>query len=268
MKRFRMFVSGLLLLAGSMLSGIASAQQMSALDTIVARGKILIGVDVGAPPFGYQDANMQPTGAEVETARLFAKDLGVKLEIVPTTSANRIPYLLTNKVDLVMSTFSILPERAKTVAFSTPYGAINSVIFAAHDTKITSAADLAGKKVGVARGTGNETSLVKIAPPGTEIVRFDDEAGALAALASGQVDAYASGDTIARSLNERFPDRHFETKFVLMSAYYAAGLRYGEPDLLHWLDTAIFFHLHNGDIGRIYQKFVGVKLSPIPNSLN
>ena len=249
-------------LAGA--GGAAWAQQPSALDTIIKRGKLLVGADIGAPPFGFQDNNMQPTGADVETARLLANDLGVQLEIVPTTSANRVSYLLTNRVDLVLSTFSILPERAKTITFSTPYGAINSVIFAAHDLKIASAADLAGKKVGVARGTGNETSLVKIAPPGTEIVRFDDEASALSALASGQVDAYSTGDTIAASLNSRFPDRHFETKFILMSAYYSVGLRHGEPDLLQWVNTCIFFHRENGDLARIYEKFVGTKLSPLP----
>jgi polar amino acid transport system substrate-binding protein len=258
-------LAALVLALGFCLYGAGAAQAQNALDTIIKRGKLVVGVDLGAPPFGFQNDKMEATGADVETARLLAKDLGVQIELVPTTSANRIPYLLTDRVDVVLSTFSILPERAKTIAFSTPYGAINSVIFAAHDVKISSAADLAGKKVGVARGTGNETSMVKIAPPGTQILRFDDEASALSALASGQVDAYASGDTIARSLETRFPDKHFETKFVLMSAFYSVGLRHGEPDLQHWLDTCIFFHLQNGDLARIYENFVGVKLSPIPS---
>ncbi|HYZ63247.1 MAG TPA: transporter substrate-binding domain-containing protein, partial [Acetobacteraceae bacterium] len=159
----RLFMALGVLVGMAAASGVF-AQQVSALDAIIKRGKLLVGVDVGAPPFGFTDDKMQPTGADVETARLLANDLGVSLEVVPTTSANRIPYLLTNRVDLVMATFSILPERAKTIAFSTPYGAINSVIFAPQSTKIAGAADLAGKKVGVARGTGNETSLVKLAP--------------------------------------------------------------------------------------------------------
>ena len=242
----------------------AFAQQGSALDAIVKRGKLLVGVDIGAPPFGFTDDKMQPTGADVETARMLAKDLGVELEVVPTTSANRIPYLLTSRVDLVMATFSILPERAKTIAFSTPYGAINSVVFAPQSVKISAASDLAGKKVGVARGTGNETSLVKLAPSGTQIIRFDDEASALSALATGQVDAYATGDTIAQSLNSRFPDKHFETKFIMQSAFYSVGLRHGDPDLQHWVDTCIFFHRQNGDLARIYEKFIGTKLIDLP----
>jgi polar amino acid transport system substrate-binding protein len=260
----RLLSMALFVLVGMAAAGSALAQQGSTLDAIIKRGKLLVGIDVGAPPFGFTDDQMQPSGADVETARLLASDLGVTLEVVPTTSANRIPYLLTSRVDLVMATFSILPERAKTVAFSTPYGAINSVIFAPQSVKITGPADLVGKKVGVARGTGNETSLARLAPQGTQIVRFDDEAGALTALATGQVDAYATGDTIAQSLNTRFPDKHFETKFIIQSAFYSVGLRHGDPDLQHWVDTCIFFHRQNGDLARIYQKFVGVKLTDLP----
>ena len=53
---------------------------------------------------------------------LLAKDLGVELEIVPVTSSNRIPYVVTRRADLVISSLSILTERAKSIAFSTPYG--------------------------------------------------------------------------------------------------------------------------------------------------
>lgn len=242
----------------------ASAQPAGKLNSVISRGKLVVGTDTGAPPFGFLDKNMHPTGADVETARLLANDLKLPVEFVATTSANRVPYLLTNRVDIVMSTFSILPERAKTVAFSTPYGAINSVIFAPADVKIKTPADLAGKKISVARGTGNETSLEKIAPPTAQIVRFDDEAGALTALATGQVDAYATGDTIAATLAHRFPSKHFETKFIMQSAFYSAGLRYGEPDFLHWINTCIFFHRENGNLAAIYEKFVGAPLRPLP----
>ncbi len=257
------YLKGLVVAAIMSFASIAPAGA-NQLDEIITRGKVLVGIDVGAPPFGYLDTKRNPTGADVETARLLAGALGVELEIVPITSANRIPYLQTKRVDLVMSTFSILPERARSVAFSTPYGSINSVIFAAGDVKISAPGDLSGKRVGVARGTGNETALVGMAPEGTEIVRFDDEASALAALAASQVDAYASADTIAASLIPRFPERNFEVKFIIRSAYYSVGLRRGEPDLLNWINTFIFYHRENGDLARLYKEHVGATLAPLP----
>jgi polar amino acid transport system substrate-binding protein len=212
--------------------------------------EVIIGIDLGAPPFSFLDDKKEATGSDVETARMLAKDLGVTLEITPITSANRIPYLLTNRVDLVMSTFSILPERAKSITFSTPYGVNNSVIFAPQEVTIKTAADLAGKSVGVARGTGNETFLAKIAPSGMKIICFNDEASAQAALAAGQVDAYASDETIAKALNSGFPEKKFETKFFLESSgdFYSIGLKHGDPDLLRWVNTFLFYHRENGDL--------------------
>ena len=77
--------------------------------------------------FGTVDAQMQPTGSDVEAARLLAAHLGVPLEIVPATGPSRIPLLLTGKVDAVMSSFSITEERKKVVAFSLPYGIIQII---------------------------------------------------------------------------------------------------------------------------------------------
>lgn len=250
-----------LLMAAAVGTTAASAQ---ALDEIIKRGKIRVAIDISAPPFGIQNDKMQPDGADVETAQLLAKDLGVELEVVPVTSANRIPYLQTKRADLTMSTFSITPERAKAVEFSRPYGTINAVIFAPKSVQITEAKDLTGKKIGVARGTTNETDLVAIAPQGSQVIRFDDEASAMAALATGQVDAYSSSEIIARSMIPRYPDKQFESKFLLRRSYYSVATRRGENDLRQWVNTFILFRQNSGDLGRIYKKWVGVDLPELP----
>lgn len=242
----------------------ATGARADLLDDIIKRGKILVAIDISAPPFGIQNEKMQPDGSDVETARLLAKDLGVELEVVPTTSANRIAYLQSKRVDVTMSSFSVTPERAKAVSFSFPYGAINAVIFAPKSVAITGPKDLAGKKIGVTRGTTNETDLVAIAPPDAQIIRFDDEASTMSALASGQVDAYSAGEPLARSLIPRYPDKNFESKFVMRSSFYAAAVRRDEPGLLQWINTFMWFHKNNGDLGRIYQKWLGVPLPDLP----
>ncbi|MBI3711303.1 MAG: transporter substrate-binding domain-containing protein [Proteobacteria bacterium] len=239
----------------------AAAQQ---LDAILKRGKIMVGIDLAVPPFGLQDEKQQPAGSEVETAQLLAKDLGVELEIVQTTAANRIPYLVTNRVDLILATFAISPERAKSVWFSTPYGATGSVLLAPRAANIKTYADLAGKKVSVARGSFTEQSLVREAPQGTQIVRFDDDAAATTAMMTGQVDAYGTAVPIAGTLIKRYPEKQFEIKFTMLTAWYSIGLRRGDADLLQWINTFVFFHLQNGDLGRIYEKWIGNKLPPVP----
>ena len=102
----------------------ASADQLQ--DILAAKKRVAI--DLGVPPYGMKDAALKSTGSDVETARLLAQDLGVELEIVPTTGANRVPFLQTNKADIVISSMSITPERQKVVDFSVPYAAILAVV--------------------------------------------------------------------------------------------------------------------------------------------
>ena len=81
-------------------------------DEIKARGKLIVGVLTDYPPFGGTDAEQKPAGYDADVAALMAKKLGVSLELVPVTGPNRIPYLLTNKVDLLIATFGITSGQA------------------------------------------------------------------------------------------------------------------------------------------------------------
>src|SRR5205814_4462768 len=121
------------LLQGAALAALASTLLCSTgsadvLDEVKQAKKIRIAIDLGLPPYGMTDAQMQPTGSDVETARLLAKDFGWELEHVPITGASRIPALQTGKADIVISTLSITPERAKVIDFSVPYPPLRTVI--------------------------------------------------------------------------------------------------------------------------------------------
>lgn len=239
----------------------------STLDTILKRGKVLIGMDMSAPPFAYTDEKQQPAGSEVETARMIAKDLGVELEIVPTAAANRVPYLVTGRVDMMMGAFSIFPDRAKSIWFSSPYGSVTSVILAPAKTTITKYEDLIGKKVSVSRGTYTEQVLMAALPKGAEVVRFEDDSQAMAAMASGQVDAYGVGNVPGSGLIKRFPERDYEIKINIPPRnWYSVGVRKGDADLLQWLNTFVFFHRENGDLKKVYETVIGDKL-PTPPTL-
>ena len=116
------------------------------LDDIKKAGKIRIAIDLAIPPFGMTDDKMQPTGSDVDLARLLAKDMGVELEIVTTTGPTRIPMLQTNKADIVVSTLSITPDRAKVIDFTIPYADHPSVVGALKSVQIKEMADLDGRR--------------------------------------------------------------------------------------------------------------------------
>ena len=161
-----------LALAAAVVAPLAHADL---LDDIRAAKKVRIAIDLGVPPYGMTDAQMKATGSDVETARLLTKDLGVELEIVQTTGANRIPFLQTGKADIVVSSLSVTPEREKVIDFSVPYAQILSVIAGPKASTIKGFEDLAGKRVASTRGTTNDKLATESAKD-AQIVRYDDDA--------------------------------------------------------------------------------------------
>ncbi len=243
---------------------LVNTASAASLDEIISRGKLLVGIDVNSPPYGFQNEKQEFDGSEVETARMLAKDLGVELEIVPTTVANRVPYLTTNRVDAVMASFAITPERAKSVWFSTPYGTTGSIIVGPKSVEMKDYADMSGKKIATTRGSAAEIALGARTADSFELVRFDDDSAATAALISGQVDALVTTPAIAQTIFKRFPDREYQEKFSVLKFWYGVGIPRGNQDLLQWLNTDLMFNIQNGNISKINEKWMGSPLTNIP----
>ncbi len=91
---------------------------------------------------------MQPQGPDVDIARLIASKIGVKAELIPTTTANRIPYLQTHRADLVISTLGKNPEREKVIDFAMAYSPFFIAVFGPKTTVAAYPAALAGKSIG------------------------------------------------------------------------------------------------------------------------
>ena len=234
------------------------------LDRIIKDKKIRITAEVTSPPFGILDKNNQPDGSEIATARQLAKDLGVELELVQVTSPQRIPALLAGRADVAISSLSITFDRAKTVMFASPHGALSIVIAGPKKTQIQSAADMAGKKIGITRATLEEATVPGIAPPGTNIVFFDDIAATLQAMISGQVDAAGMSAFAGKSVADRNPNAQIENKFTVRTAFYAAAVRPGDFDLLQFINTWVFLNKQNGVLAGIYKKYTEVALVDLP----
>ncbi|MBI3709888.1 MAG: transporter substrate-binding domain-containing protein [Proteobacteria bacterium] len=251
--------------AACLLLGLGIGQaDAQVLDRIMKEKKIRITAQVDSAPFGILDKNNKPTGSEIETARQIAKDLGVELELVQVSGPQRIPALLSDRADLAISSLSITTDRAKTVWFASPHGALSIVIGGAKSVNIKSAADLAGKKIGMTRATLEEQEVPKIAPPGTNIVFFDEHAATQQALLTGQIDAIGCAAFLINDLAKKAPDKGIETKFTVATAFYAVAVKPGNYDLLQWVNTWVFVNKLNGVLAKIYEQNTGVKLVDLP----
>jgi polar amino acid transport system substrate-binding protein len=255
----------LLTAAALLTSGLGSTgADAQTLDRILREKKIRITAEVTSPPFGILDANGQPDGSEIATARQLAKDLGVELELVQVKAPDRIPALLSGRADVAISSLSITIDRAKTVAFANPHGALSIVITAPKSVGIRGPADLAGKKIGITRATLEEATVPRSAPAGANIVFFDDIAVTIQALVSGQIDAAGMSAFAAKSVRDRNPRADLEDKYTVTTAFYAAAVRPADQDLRQFLNTWVFVNSRNGVLAQIYEKHTGVKLVDLP----
>jgi polar amino acid transport system substrate-binding protein len=214
---------------------------------------------VDFPPYGTTNAQNQPDGYDADVARLLGKEWGVKVNLVPVTGPNRIPFLLTGKVDMLIASLAITPERAKQVQFSKPYSAATIVLYAPKKDNIKGPADIKSLRIGVARASTQDIALTAIAPQGTEIRRFDDDASAMQALISGQVDAIGCSTTVAAQINKREPGK-YEPKFVLKQQEMAIAIRPGQPELLKDVNAFVEKNTKDGELNKLYHKWLDTDL--------
>ena len=246
------------------LASAPPAKAETTLEKILKEKKLRVTAEVTSPPFGVLDPNGQPDGSEIATARQLAKDLGVDIEFVQVTGPQRIPALLSGRADVAISSLSITADRAKTVAFANPHGALSIVIAAPADQAIKSPAELAGKRVGLTRATLEEAEVPKVAPKDAKLVFYDDIAATIQALLSGQIDAAGMSAFAAKSVADRNPDRHIEAKFTVKTAFYAPAVRQSDQEWLRFLNTWVFLRKQDGTLAQIYEKYTGVKLVDLP----
>jgi polar amino acid transport system substrate-binding protein len=256
-------LGGLLGLAGAAMLAPGAARAATP-DEIKKRGRIMVGILTDYPPYGGTDSNQNPAGYDADVANLLAKALGVELQLVPLTGPNRIPFLLTNKVDMLVATFGITEERSKQVLFSNPYSAFTTYILAPKSLAIKSPEDLKGIRVGVARASTQDVAVVAIAPKEIRMMRFDDDATTTQSLISGQTQAIGASSTVLAQLTSGYPNLQIEPKFILRAQANGLAFRKQDEALRDWSNTFIKSIVDNGELGKIHQRWFNAPMDPLP----
>lgn len=242
----------------------AGAHAQSALDDVLARKTINIAIPTDFPPYGFVGTDLAPRGLDIDMAQLIASKLGVKVELVPVTSANRIAYLQTKKVDLVISTLGKNPERERVIDFTAAYSPFFQAVFAAKSLAVKGPADLNGKTVAVTRGAIEDIELSKVAPSGADIKRFEDNNATVSAFVAGQVQVIATGASVAGNMMARNPQLGTEYKFVLKDSPNFIGVAKGEDKLRTKVNEIIAAAKASGDLDRMAVKWLGRPAGDLP----
>lgn len=249
-----------------LLAATATSALADRLDDVKKAGVLRVAAFDSNPPFGFLDAKTrQLSGLDVDVALHIAKKIGVKLELVPTNPANRIPLLVSGKADLVAANFTVTPDRAKQVDFSLPYFASGQQFIARKGT-LQKPAQLAGIRVGADKGTTQEITL-RDKYPATKVVSYDDTPLAFAALRNGNVHAITQDGSKLAALLANAPDKDkYElAPFTLTREYQAIGLPKGEARLVKVVNEVLLQLEQTGDAQKIHDRWFGPSTkAPLP----
>jgi polar amino acid transport system substrate-binding protein len=208
------------------------------------KGKVVVGVDCGAPPFTYKDPSGKIIGAEVDIARKIAElsfGPGSEPELTCVEPASRIPYLSTKKVDIVIAQLSITPDRLKVIGISKPYFASSVGFLVKKGNEFTKLSALEGKTV----STSLSAPYIQMFKDGCNVnwnaLPLATTAQSITALETGRTDAYISDITRSYATYTNNPNIALSGPDLRAMTGQATGIgfRKDEAETGKWIDAAI-----------------------------
>lgn len=242
-----------------------SADADAAVANIRARGRLIVGLDIGSNLFSFRDPiSGEIVGFDVDIAGEVARDIfgnPAQVEYRILSSDERITALQKGEVDAVVKTMTITCERRKEVNFSTVYLDASQRILAPRDSPITKPADLSGKRVCVAKGTTSLHRIREIAPPPivVEVVNWAD---CLVTLQQRQVDAVSTDDSILAGLVSQDPYLHIVGP-NMGTQPYGIGVQLDNTGLVKFVNGTLERIRRDGTWNTLYRKWLTV-LGPAP----
>ncbi|MGB3812772.1 MAG: transporter substrate-binding domain-containing protein [Shinella sp.] len=256
MKKISVLAFGLV--AATALTSPAKADK---LDDIISSGTLRCAVVLDFPPMGSRDENNNPIGFDVDYCNDLAKALGVTAEIVETPFPERIPALMSGRVDVGVASTSDTLERAKTVGISIPYYAFENSVVASEKADFANWEGMKGKVVGATAGTYEAIWLegqVKAWGEG-EFRPYQTQADVFLALSQGQLDATVSTTEVANAnvKSGKFPGIKIVDKAPMVPDYVALFTNREEYGFLNYLNLFINQQVRTGRYAELYKKWVG-----------
>lgn len=247
-----------LLAACCAVAGPAAADK---LDDIISSGTLRCAVTLDFPPMGMRDASNNPTGFDVDYCNDLAAALGVKAEIVETPFPERIPALMSGRVDVGVASTSDTLERAKTVGMSIPYYAFENAVVAREGSGIATWEDMKGKTVGATAGTYEAIWLegqVKAWGEGT-FRPYQTQADVFLALSQGQLDATVSTVEVANAnvASGNYGSIAVVDKAPMVPDYVALFTMRNEYGLINYLNLFVNQQVRTGRYAELYKKWIG-----------
>ncbi|MFC5695522.1 transporter substrate-binding domain-containing protein [Pseudomonas sp. GCM10022186] len=233
------------------------------LDKIKQRDKLVVGVFSDKPPFGFVDEQGNYVGFDTDIAKRLAKDLlgdEKKVEFVVVEPASRIPFLQSDKVDLILANMTVTPERAEAVDFTNPNLRVAVQAIVPEGSPVQKLDDLADKTIIVTTGTTADLWLTQNRPD-WKLVKFEKNSESLQALANGRGDAYAQDNLVLFSWAKQNPGYRVLADKLGDEAPIAPAVKRGNIELRDWVNAELAKLGEEQFLLKLYDQYVRKELA-------
>lgn len=231
------------------------------LDDIIASGKLKCGVMLDVPPVGMRNDNNEPIGYDVEFCKDMAAALGVDPVFVETPGPDRIPAILSGRVDVGVASATASLERAKSVAFSIPYQIWDLGVAVSADSSISSYEDLKSKKVGTVRSTSGEAAVLdELKSRGNKVISYNSNAEQFLALKQDKVDAIIESNAIFGEYAKGAGKGIIKVCCSVTTApsdWTGLMVNRSHHGLLNWINLFVWHQWKNGRTDELYREWFG-----------
>jgi ABC-type amino acid transport substrate-binding protein len=219
-------------------------------------GELRIGVKYDVPPFGLNNPDTgEVEGFDVDLGTYIADKLGVEVTTREATSDNRIPLLVDDRIDLILSTMTITEERDLEIDFSEPYYVANGDVLVPEGSDIQSLDDLNGKRVCTTLGSTYAETIEEEAPQ-ADLRLVDLYSECFDQIQTGAVDAVSTDDVILTGMVIQDPSLQI-LGLEYTTEPYGIGISEGDAEMKEFVDETLAEYIDSGAWQEAYDEWVG-----------
>ena len=239
----------------------ASSATLNKLDSIQKSGKLVVALEGAWQPWSYHDSSDTLVGYDVEVSRAIAEKLGVEPEYVESDWDSLFAGLDAGRYDMVCNGVEVTEERAKTYAFTTPYGYIHTALAVRKDNEdIHSFEDLKGKTTANSLASTYMELAESYGATGQGIDTLEET---IQLLTAGRIDATLNADVSFYDYLNVHPEADFKLVAQTAEASHVAipVLKSEDTAYLDALNTAIEELRADGTLKTLSEKYFGQDIS-------
>ena len=263
----RLLVAGAAVLA---LGTLTVGAQARSLDDIISSGVVRIGVNPNQPPSSSLGPTNEYEGFDIDIANKIGEAIGVSVELVPTESAQRVPFLVADRIDLSLGALTRNTERAKVIDYTVPLHTESMAVLTTDKLAITTWKDLDDPQYTIVNQRGNNSvEFLAQQLPNVKVLLVETTADVVRALAQGRADALVENIDFFMGTTKSYPDVTWKVlPDVIDVAYCGVGVAKGNDSLRLFLNL-VLFNLHSSNfVNETWAKWYGaeptVKIVPTP----